>query len=663
MKILAVASSQNSINFRRHLSSAEEKEMAQINAQAKEILGNTGNSVLLVHDACLPQSAPKNTGVANILNNESQNFFDFAKTYFGINTIEVFPQGEYVRKTKSGLVCAYSYSALGLNDSLIDSESLTSNHWHHILSKKEFKEIVDANRAKSRITTVNYENINSKNSVFDRNMRKAYCRFLALDSSDELRQNFERFKLENAGWLTPKAVYHIIKKENNGKDWEQWQSSLDKQLYHSRSAYSQSERQARINGVLSEHRSEADFYKFKQFVAEKHLQEGRELLHEKGLKLFGDMPIKFSKDEMWANPEAFLFDYHVGANDWRASCLNYYALRDENSAASNLLKLKASLAARRYDGTRVDVAWMYVKPKMIKNSTGEVERIDLGDSALKLISDEFERVQGPRFSAQNIIHEFKAGSEDFSMFSGGTLRSDISSRVAILESEHLSKSWGHYDYYFKTLGMSADSGILGVGDHTSQPLAQIAAGMRDSVASAKEGNDVVRIKTQAPVLAELFGDSVENMMKPAEFIRAKFADIMSAKHNFVFYMDAFGRTSRFDSQGLNGRENYRYKIPNEFKEQYHQAVQKGFALNLSDTLAEAFERAGLDKNYPKLYEKLCEYAKKLKEKDAKEFIVKFENHSNNVDWKKLGIIGTSACAVTGLALALCGYINGKKQSN
>ena len=70
MKISPIAATQ-SLSFKRRLTHAEETEMAQVNARAKELLGNTGNSVLIVHDACLPQSAAKNTGVANILNPES----------------------------------------------------------------------------------------------------------------------------------------------------------------------------------------------------------------------------------------------------------------------------------------------------------------------------------------------------------------------------------------------------------------------------------------------------------------------------------------------------------------------------------------------------------------------------------------------------------------
>lgn len=657
MKIASVSPAQN-ISFKRRLTSSEEKEMAQVNAKAKQLLGNTGNSVLIVHDACLPQSAERNTGVANILNSESGGFFDFAKTYFGINTIEVLPQGEFGRKHKNGLVCAYGYSALGLNDSVIDAEALTGEQWRYILMPKEFKEIVDANTVIDRAQMVNYENINRRNSAFDINIRRAYGRFRTLDSNDPLKIEFNKFKLENEEWLTPKTVYHLIKnkKENRGHDWARWHSRLDQQLYLSTSEYSQAERQNRINTLLSENPKEADFYRFKQFVAEKHLQEGREILHKKGLKLFGDMPVNFSKDEIWANPDAFLHDHYIGANDWRGPCLNYPALRDENSAASRLLKLKARLSARRYDGTRIDVAWMYVNPKMIEAATGKVERLDLDDTALRLIEHEFESVQGGSYSPQNIIHEFKASSDDFAMFRNGALRPEVAERVAIVESEHLDNNWGSLDA-FKKLGMNKDYIIYGVGDHTAQPLRPMALGLEDSVARSQSGYRTIRINSQAGVLAELYHDTVENLMKPAEFIRTKFADIMGAKHNFMFYMDPLGRMSRFDSQGLNHMENYRYKIWSDYKDSYHNAVQKGLALNLPDALARAFEKAGLAKEHPELYKKLCKFAKILKEPDKKDVVDNLQNTSNKLGAKKIALIVAGVCVVAGLGLIIAKNLN------
>lgn len=646
MKVFPVTQRQN-IAFKRRLSNDEERELRSISVQAKEVLGNTGNSVLIVHDACLPQAPVRNTGVANILGYDSDEFFEFAKTYFGINTIEVLPQGEAGRVHKNGLVCAYGNSALGLNDSLINPEVLTGSKWRHIMMHEEFEQIVAANDAVDKATTVQYEKINGENSVFRKTLRTSFGRFMALERDDELRVEFERFKRENADWLEPKAVYDIIKRQNDGLEFDNWNSTLDKNLYNHK--YPENQRQERIDKILTSNKKEAEFFRFRQFVAEKHLQAGRENLNKKGLKLFGDMPIGFAREEVWANPEAFLSDCHTGSNDWKAPCLNYMALTDENSAVAKLLKRKAELNARRYDGIRFDASWLYVMPKMVDDKTGNICRLYNGGHVLSMLEDEIKRVQGDKFSSQNILHEFKAGRDDFSIFNSGNVVPEVASRVTIFESENLGYSWGNNDYYSKTLGLSADSYILGAGDHTAQPLRQVAEGMPDMVAHV---TGLVRKDSQVPVLAQIFNDSIENLSNPAEFIRSKFADTMSAKHNFIFFMDALGNMSRFDSQRLNRKGNYAFKIPSDFKEKYHRALQKGHAFNLPDILARAFEKEGLCDEYAELYKKLRQMARILKEKDTSDVTENITNKTKGMNWKQAILMGTGIVllAATGVYL-------------
>ncbi len=640
----------SNIAFRRRLTSAEEREMREVNARAKELLGNTGNSVLVVHDACLPQAAARNIGVANILGTESDEFFDFAKTYFGVNTVEVLPQGEFLRKHRSGLVCAYGYSALGLNDSLIDMQTLTTPAWRGILKAQEFAQVVEANNLPNKDSVVNYENLNAPNSVFMKNLRNAFERFQQLDGHDDLRVEFEEYKKENDVWLEPKSVYNALKRQNGGREYDHCGSLLDRELYNPNSTFPGFERARRISQVLDENTDDVEFYKFRQFVAEKHLQEGRENLHQKGMKLFGDMAIKFSQDEIWANPKAFWKDFYIGANDWKAPCLNYDEILDENSPAATLLKRKAGLNARRYDGVRFDASWMYIAPKVFNRANNEQLNPYLGERVLLMLENEIKRVQGDSFDKENLIHEFKAGSDEFVAINGGVPRSEIRGRVSIFESEHLSYSWGTRDFYVKSAELAPNELILGVGDHTAQPLEQLANGYLDSVAEARGFADAAKRDKQAEVLARIFGDSLENMSKPVEFIRAKFADIMATKHNFVFYMDALGRSERFDSQGLNCEVNYRYKISEDYFDKYHKSVQRGHALNLPDVLAMAFEKNGLDKSYQDIYRNLCRFAGILREKDGENIVENLKKNSKNIGWKNIAFIGLGVSAIGALGV-------------
>lgn len=641
--------SQNSaISFKRQLTKAEEAEMQKITAEAKNVLGNTGNSVLVVHDACLPQAASRNIGVANILGSDSANFFDFAKTYWGINTVQMLPQGEFVKKGRAGMVCAYGYSALGLNDSLISMEALTQPHWKNLLQQNEFNGIVQANDKFDKSTMVNFDNIYSENSGFQKMLRKSFARFMALDAEEPLKKEFVKFKEENADWLKPKGLYAILKKQNDGKDYYDWDSELDRTLFEANENYSSEVKAARISEILASDYTEAEFLNYRQFLAHKHLQEGRENLNKQGLKLFGDIPINFSDDEKWANPSAFKKDYYIGSNDWKASCIDYDSLTEPTSSALKLLKRKFGLAAQRYDGIRVDAGWMYINPRMVQRDTKQIRRLELGDKVMKLIEKEFASVKGGKFSPEDITYEFKAGPDEFSMFNGSKLRPEVAERVVILESEYLNNGWGFREHYLNVSGFKPKGFIFGVGDHTAQPLAQIALGLPDSVETFKSGtsNPVYRREGHARVLSKVFGDDVESLSQPMNFVRAKFADLMGAKHNFVFFMDALGKTARFDAQGLNDSDNYRFKIVEGYKADYHKNIQNGLGLNLPDVLSKAFEKAELQEKHANLYKKLQEYARILKEKDS-QAVLKVQPP---VSTGKIGYVACVLACVSGALL-------------
>ena len=75
MKIGAI--NNRRISFGRALTSSELTDYRETLTQAKKIAGNDGKSILIVHDACLPQNPGTNTGVGNLSAKKSLEFFDF----------------------------------------------------------------------------------------------------------------------------------------------------------------------------------------------------------------------------------------------------------------------------------------------------------------------------------------------------------------------------------------------------------------------------------------------------------------------------------------------------------------------------------------------------------------------------------------------------------
>ena len=129
MKVSAV----NNISFGRRLTQQETQEFEQVQKEAKQLVGQTGKSIFIVHDACLPQSASRNTGVSNLAAKESQEFFKFMKPLLGFNIVEVLPQGQVANSKGSGLYCAYSGTALSLGNHQIAPALLTTEDFGRIL--------------------------------------------------------------------------------------------------------------------------------------------------------------------------------------------------------------------------------------------------------------------------------------------------------------------------------------------------------------------------------------------------------------------------------------------------------------------------------------------------------------------------------------------------
>jgi len=82
---------------------------------------------------------------------------------------------------------------------------------------------------------------------------------------------------ENNDWLEPKCVYKILSKKNNSINFGDWSDNTEKNLY----SLDEDTKKAKINEVLASDKEESEFFKFKQFIADEHIQKGKENLNKK----------------------------------------------------------------------------------------------------------------------------------------------------------------------------------------------------------------------------------------------------------------------------------------------------------------------------------------------------------------------------------------------
>lgn len=608
---MLVGAVNSNLSFKRALNSKELKEFNAVKDRAKQLTGQTGKSIFIVPDTCLPQSAATNTGVGNLSSNTAQDFFAYMKNYLGFNAVEVLPGGEL--HSNNGLYSPYSSTTLSLGNHQINLELLTQDKFGKILMPEEYKEVVNSNISPDKNTIVNHKNVVEEYGAHEKALRKAFTRFKKLNEQSQLKKDFADYIIKNNDWLEPKSIYKILSKKHGTDDYFYWHG-VDGYLYDS--AVKPEERNERIAQILKENSNEAEYYKFKQFMADEHLAIGKKKLNDIGVKLIGDCEINFSKDEIWANPAAFNKNVVIGEKDWGIISLDYNTITDPKSASAQILKKKVELCAKRYDAIRFDVGWAYLKPKL-HHYAGGSETKYLGDSVLKFIEQTVKDVKGKDYDLNNLIYEFQGGEifkSDYSagsVFKTGRLLDEAAERVGVYDTAFMHDTlydvWGSNNAFLKR-GWSPDKFIVGVGNHDTQPLRQIANNMRDD---AITGGDRYHRDGAVKPLADILKLDPQKLSNPVEYAKAKWAEPMMAKNNMVFYMDVFGREERFNMHGQNTvvhpEKNFAYKIPENYKEAYHKAVQEGYGFNIMDSLEKIFKAKGLDKTESKLYKKIVKF--------------------------------------------------------
>lgn len=565
MKVSAIRSG---VSFGAAISSNEIEEFKRVRDEAKSLVGQTGKSIFIVHDACLPQSAMRNTGAANLASRESLDFLKYMQTYTGCNMVEVLPQGQYGNAVGSGLYCPYTGTAFSLGNNQISPALLTTERYGKLLTSEEFKRIVDANNLQDSGEIVNYENVMSHDGEQNKVLKIAHERFKELDEASDLKQRYKTYIAENDEWLS----------------------------------------------IPNSNESDTEFYKFKQFLADSHLKDAKTEINNLGMKLCGDCLINFSEDERKAFPKAFLENGFIGNSDWKIAALDYDKLSDPTSDAAKLLKMKVQLFAKRYDAIRFDVGWAYLNP-LVANSEGVTHGKYLGNDVLKYIEDAVKEVKGEDFDLKNLMYEFEGGREFVE--NSSELLDAAKNRVKIYGSTHMHDNefdiWGSNHAFLKR-GWDPDYFVIGPGNHDPQPLRQIAYNMIDLPVTTgpKYHKDEA-----VDALSKIFNKQAESLKDPVEFAKSKWAEPMTARNNQMFYMDVFGREERFNMQdlntvndearGLHARKNFAYKIPSNYEYAYHNSVAEGFGFNIMDSLERVFKLKGFDKTHSDLYQKIIKF--------------------------------------------------------
>lgn len=564
----------NTVSFKRRLKPNELSEYQATIKEAKKITGQTGNSIFIMPSPNLPQDRAFNSGAGSYSSKYAQEYIDYMRSYIDFNVVEDLPPGQI--NPHKGFFCSYNSSALALGDQQINPELLLEKRFANLLTKDDLKEIADGNKIVGNEEFVNFKNVAMPEGKQNKVLKKAYDNFLKLDENSELKKKFNAYTKENEFWLN----INRSQEPNQG------------------------------------------FFNFKQFLADEHLKIGKETLNKKGIKLCGDCPLRFSWDEISAFPNAFKQGETMGVDSWGITALDFDKIFDESSDAYKVFKTKVQLFAKRYDMIRFDVGWEYISPIINKNGKRVNPPNKLGSRLLEQIESWVKEVKGENFDLKNLLYETEASPSDFSPFINDFIIPPLQGRSKIYSSTYMKNKpndvWGFYSKYLG-MGMTEDTLYYGIGNHDPQPLAQIAKGKPDRIRTKNGVEEVSRKEDAIGALSNLFKMSPNELQDPKNFKDAKWADTMSAKNNFMFFMDVFGREERFDKQGFNlietPHENYAYKVPVDYKAAYHNSLENGLGFNPARALEINLEAKGAYKDNPQLCEKIKKFADILEEKE------------------------------------------------
>ncbi len=122
------------------------------------------------------------------------------------------------------------------------------------------------------------------------------------NANDDDRQAFARFSGEHAHWLDDYALYQALRTENGGRAWYDWPERI-----RNRRDSVLAEERRRLAGAIEQVR-------FEQFLFYHQWRQLRQYANDRGVLLFGDIPIFVAHDsaEVWAHREWFCVDAKGG---------------------------------------------------------------------------------------------------------------------------------------------------------------------------------------------------------------------------------------------------------------------------------------------------------------------------------------------------------------
>lgn len=162
-------------------------------------------------------------------------------------------------------------------------------------------------------------------------------------------REYKEFIAKNEGWLTPYAVYSVLRDKYKTADFTKWGKYA---TYSAKECAKFAEKNA----------EQVDFYRYIQFHLDRQLHEAIEYGHSLGVALKGDIPIGVSRISVdaWVSPELFVMtssagappdDFSVTGQNWGFPIYNWDEMAKDGYA---WWKTRFRKMAEYFDAYRID---------------------------------------------------------------------------------------------------------------------------------------------------------------------------------------------------------------------------------------------------------------------------------------------------------------------
>jgi len=132
----------------------------------------------------------------------------------------------------------------------------------------------------------------------ERLLKQAFNRFRSFDDGHEMKQRFDAFHRAQNEWLDDFSMFEALKDAHHHVEWTYWEKK-----YALREADALDDARVRFA-------HEIGFSRFKQFLFEQQWAEFKSYCNDRGVRIFGDLPIYVAHDsaDVWAHPDLFHLD-------------------------------------------------------------------------------------------------------------------------------------------------------------------------------------------------------------------------------------------------------------------------------------------------------------------------------------------------------------------